>query len=206
MASSSTTTKTCCPGRRSWRRPPVAEQVAGRLALESGAVFEGWLFGADVAESDGEVVFNTCMAGYQEVISDPSYAGQVVVMTHPLIGNYGCRDDTAESYRVHCRALVVRELSVDAGHARAERTLDEELRRWDVPGLRGVDTRALTRHLRDHGIGVDDRAGPGRRCTLRSDSHRPGPGGRGGARPAGHRVDRPARPRPRARGRAGGDP
>ena len=91
------------------------------------------------------------MAGYQEVISDPSYAGQVVVMTHPLMGNYGCRDDTAESYRVHCRALVVRELSLDAGHARAERTLDEELRRWGVPGLRGVDTRALTRHLRDHG-------------------------------------------------------
>jgi carbamoyl-phosphate synthase large subunit len=129
----------------------VAEQVAGRLALESGAVFEGWLFGADVAASNGEVVFNTCMAGYQEVISDPSYAGQVVVMTHPLIGNYGCRDDTAESYRVHCRALIVRELSADAGHARADRTLDEELRRWNVAGLRGVDTRALTRHLRDHG-------------------------------------------------------
>jgi carbamoyl-phosphate synthase large subunit len=129
----------------------VADHVAGRLALESGAVFEGWLFGADVQSSNGEVVFNTCMAGYQEVISDPSYAGQVVVMTHPLIGNYGCRDDTAESYKVHCRALVVRELSRDAGHARAERTLDEELRRWGVPGLCGIDTRALTRHLRDHG-------------------------------------------------------
>ncbi|HSP65229.1 MAG TPA: glutamine-hydrolyzing carbamoyl-phosphate synthase small subunit, partial [Candidatus Deferrimicrobium sp.] len=129
----------------------MVEQVAGRLALESGAVFDGWLFGAATSASNGEVVFNTCMAGYQEVISDPSYAGQVVVMTHPLMGNYGCRDDTAESYRVHCRALVVRELSADAGHARAERTLDEELRRWGVPGLRGVDTRALTRHLRDHG-------------------------------------------------------
>src|ERR1039457_2802464 len=151
MASSSTTTKTCCPGRRSWRRPPVAEQVAGRLALESGAVFEGWLFGAAVAESNGEVVFNTCMAGYQEVISDPSYAGQVVVMTYPLIGNYGCRDDTAESARVQCRALVVRELSADIGHARGERTLDAELQRNGIPGLRGVDTRALTRHLRDHG-------------------------------------------------------
>jgi carbamoyl-phosphate synthase large subunit len=129
----------------------VAEHVSGRLALESGAVFDGWLFGAEVGATNGEVVFNTCMAGYQEVISDPSYAGQVVVMTHPLMGNYGCRDDTAESYRVHCRALVVRELSFDAGHALAERTLDEELRRWGVPGLRGVDTRALTRHLRDHG-------------------------------------------------------
>jgi carbamoyl-phosphate synthase large subunit len=129
----------------------VAEPVAGRLALESGALFDGWLFGADLDACNGEVVFNTCMSGYQEVISDPSYAGQVVVMTQPLIGNYGCRDDTAESYRVHCRALVVRELSVDAGHARAERTLDEELQRFGVPGLRGVDTRALTRHLRDHG-------------------------------------------------------
>src|SRR4029077_11263787 len=96
----------------------------GRLALETGRCFEGLLFGAAVPDGvSGEVVFNTCMSGYQEVITDPSYAGQVVVMTHPLIGNYGCRDDTAESYRVHCRALVVRELSVDAGHARAERTL-----------------------------------------------------------------------------------
>ncbi len=129
----------------------MAEPVAGRLALESGAVFEGFLFGAGVAASDGEVVFNTCMSGYQEIISDPSYAGQIIVMTHPLMGNYGCRADTAESYRVHCRALVVRELSADSGHARAERTLDEELRHWGVPGLRGVDTRALTRHLRDHG-------------------------------------------------------
>jgi len=85
-------------------------ELRGRLALESGAIFEGILFGAPVAHAqNGEVVFNTCMSGYQEVISDPSYAGQVVVMTYPLIGNYGCRDDTAESFRVHCRALVVRE-------------------------------------------------------------------------------------------------
>ncbi|MGA7988650.1 MAG: carbamoyl-phosphate synthase large subunit, partial [Candidatus Dormiibacterota bacterium] len=127
-------------------------EVRGRLALESGAVFEGILFGAPITEHrNGEVVFNTCMSGYQEVITDPSYAGQVVVMTYPLIGNYGCRDDTAESGRVQCRALVVRELSADIGHPRGERTLEEELRRNGVPGLRGVDTRALTRHLRDHG-------------------------------------------------------
>jgi carbamoyl-phosphate synthase large subunit len=126
--------------------------MRGRLALESGAIFEGILFGAPVDHAqNGEVVFNTCMSGYQEVISDPSYAGQVVVMTYPLIGNYGCRDDTAESERVQCRALVVRELSADIGHARGERTLEEELQRNGVPGLRGVDTRALTRHLRDHG-------------------------------------------------------
>jgi carbamoyl-phosphate synthase large subunit len=126
--------------------------VRGRLALESGATYEGLLFGAPLTErQNGEVVFNTCMTGYQEVITDPSYAGQVVVMTYPLIGNYGCRDDTAESDRVQCRALVVRELSADIGHARGERTLEEELRRNGIPGLRGVDTRALTRHLRDHG-------------------------------------------------------
>ena len=92
-------------------------EVRGRLALESGAIFEGILFGAPFREAQtGEVVFNTCMTGYQEVITDPSYAGQVVVMTYPLIGNYGCRDDTAESGRVQCRALVVRELSADIGH------------------------------------------------------------------------------------------
>jgi len=125
-------------------------EIRGRLVLESGASFEGMLFGAPL-QTSGEVVFNTCMSGYQEVITDPSYAGQVVVMTYPLIGNYGCRDDTAESTRVHCRALVVRELSPDVGHARAERSLDELLERDGVPGLRGVDTRAMTRHLRDHG-------------------------------------------------------
>jgi carbamoyl-phosphate synthase large subunit len=126
--------------------------MLGRLALESGATYEGILFGAPLEHAqNGEVVFNTCMTGYQEVITDPSYAGQVVVMTYPLIGNYGCRDDTAESSRVQCRALVVRELSADIGHARGERTLEEELQRNGVPGLRGVDTRALTRHIRDHG-------------------------------------------------------
>jgi len=126
--------------------------LRGRLALESGATYEGILFGAPLEHAqNGEVVFNTCMTGYQEVITDPSYAGQVVVMTYPLIGNYGCRDDTAESDRVQCRLLVVRELSADIGHPRGERTLEEELRRNGIPGLRGVDTRALTRHLRDHG-------------------------------------------------------
>src|SRR5438552_1322637 len=127
-------------------------ETRGRLVLESGAVFDGILFGAAAAATtNGEVVFNTCMTGYQEVMSDPSYAGQIIVMTYPLIGNYGCRDDTAESSRVHCRALIVRELSADAGHPRAQRSLEEELLRFGVPGLRGVDTRALTRHLRDHG-------------------------------------------------------
>jgi carbamoyl-phosphate synthase large subunit len=126
--------------------------LRGRLALESGAVHEGWLFGAPLnPATSGEVVFNTCMTGYQEICTDPSYAGQMVLMTYPLIGNYGVRDDQAESGRMHCRALIVRELSERVGHAAADRSLDEELRRQGVPGLRGIDTRALTRHLRDRG-------------------------------------------------------
>ena len=124
----------------------------GRLALESGACYEGWLFGAPLSPAtSGEVVFNTCMTGYQEICTDPSYAGQMVVMTYPLIGNYGVRDDHAESGKMHCRALVVRELSARVGHRAADRSLDEELRRQGIPGLRGIDTRALTRHLRDRG-------------------------------------------------------
>ncbi len=131
----------------------MPDQIAGRLALESGAVFEGVLFGAaiDGEGVNGEVVFNTCMSGYQEVASDPSYAGQIVVMTYPLIGNYGCTDAALESWRVHARAMVVRELSPQIGHPRGERTLSEELARWGVPGIAGVDTRALTRHLRERG-------------------------------------------------------
>ena len=126
--------------------------LRGRLALESGVVHEGWLFGAPLnPATSGEVVFNTCMTGYQEICTDPSYAGQMVVMTYPLIGNYGVRDDHAESGRMHCRALIVRELSARIGHGAADRSLDDELRRQGVPGLRGVDTRALTRHLRDRG-------------------------------------------------------
>jgi carbamoyl-phosphate synthase large subunit len=129
------------------------QRLPGRLALETGAVFDGMLFGALPADERvvGEVVFNTCMSGYQEVATDPSYAGQMVVMTHPLIGNYGCRDDTRESRSVWCTALIVRELSPDVSHARADRSLEDELKLFGVPGMCGVDTRALTRHLRNHG-------------------------------------------------------
>ena len=127
-------------------------KMRGRLALESGAVFEGWLFGAPIGNAaQGEVVFNTCMTGYQEILTDPSYAGQMIVMTHPLMGNYGIHEGHSESDRIHCRALIVRELSQIVGHAQAQRSLHEELCRWNVPGISGVDTRALTRHLRDHG-------------------------------------------------------
>src|ERR1035437_6128219 len=126
--------------------------LRGRLALESGAVHEGGLFGAPLSPAtSGEVVFNTCMIGYQEICTDPLYAGQMAVMTYSLVGNYGVRDDHAESGRMHCRALIVRQLSERVGHAAAHRSLAEAPRRHGVPGLRGVDTRALTRHLRARG-------------------------------------------------------
>jgi carbamoyl-phosphate synthase large subunit len=124
----------------------------GALVLESGGAFPGLVHGpAGVDEAWGEVVFNTCMTGYQEVATDPSYAGQVVVMTYPLIGNYGCREDTAESSGVHCRALVVRELSPSIGHPKGETGLAEYLAEQGIICISGVDTRALTRHLREHG-------------------------------------------------------
>ncbi|HEV3310329.1 MAG TPA: carbamoyl-phosphate synthase large subunit, partial [Chloroflexota bacterium] len=129
------------------------DQPSGRLCLETGEVFDGVLFGSDPGHGHawGEIVFNTCMTGYQEIASDPSYAGQMVVMTYPMIGNYGCRDDAMESSRFHLRALVVRQLSPTPIRASAERTLVAELEAHDIPCLSGVDTRALTRRIRSHG-------------------------------------------------------
>lgn len=126
---------------------------AGRLSLETGVSFDGLLFGHPLGEEHawGEVVFNTCMTGYQEVASDPSYAGQLVVMTYPMIGSYGCRDAFLESGRMHCRGLIVRQISEFAGHGLSERSLDDELKRFGVPCLSDVDTRAVTRHIRTHG-------------------------------------------------------
>jgi len=100
---------------------------------------------------EGEVVFNTAMTGYQEVLTDPSYAGQMVCMTYPLQGNYGVRDADAESARPWARALVVRWACPVPSHHSSEASLDDYLRRWDVPAIADIDTRALTRHLRTHG-------------------------------------------------------
>ena len=123
---------------------------AALLALRDGRVFRGRAFGAD-GEASGEVVFNTALTGYQEVLTDPSYRGQIVVMTSPMIGNYGVNDDDVESGWVWVNAFVVRELSPCTSSWRARATLDEYLRAHSVVGLQGIDTRALTRHLRDHG-------------------------------------------------------
>ncbi len=120
------------------------------LALEDGRHFVGEAFGAS-ATTVGEVCFNTSMTGYQEVLTDPSYRGQVVAMTYPEIGNYGVNACDEESGGPHVRGFVIEELSPVASNWRSEGTLDAYLKRWNVPGIQGIDTRALTRHLRDKG-------------------------------------------------------
>jgi carbamoyl-phosphate synthase small subunit len=120
------------------------------LALEDGTIFHGKGFGA-VKTVVGEVCFNTSMAGYQEILTDPSYKAQIVTMTYPLIGNYGVNSSDVESGRPHVSGFVIRELSRVVSNWRAEMTLDEYLKTNDIPGLQGIDTRALTRHLRTRG-------------------------------------------------------
>src|SRR5438270_12551737 len=120
------------------------------LVLEDGRAFLGAPLGADVV-GEGEVVFNTAMTGYQEVLTDPSYAGQMVCMTYPLQGNYGVRDADAESARPWVRALAVRWACPVPSHHSSEASLDDYLRKWNVPGISEIDTRALTRHIRMHG-------------------------------------------------------
>jgi carbamoyl-phosphate synthase small subunit len=120
------------------------------LALEDGRYFEGKSFGA-TGTRVGEICFNTAMTGYQEVLTDPSYHGQIVAMTYPLIGNYGINSLDQESRFPHVRGFVIEELSEIPSNWRAEMSLDEYLRKWDIPGVQGIDTRALTRHLRTRG-------------------------------------------------------
>jgi carbamoyl-phosphate synthase small subunit len=120
------------------------------LLLEDGRLFAGEAMGAS-GSSLGEVVFNTSMTGYQEVLTDPSYAGQIVVMTYPMIGNYGINAEDTESPKVQVAGFIVRELSPVFSNWRAGGSLDDYLRQNDIVGLTGVDTRALTRHLRSAG-------------------------------------------------------
>ncbi len=120
------------------------------LVLEDGRAFRGASFGAE-GETFGEMVFNTSMTGYQEILTDPSYAGQIVCMTYPLIGNYGVNEEDVESRRPWAEGLVVREASRIASNWRSTETLDSYLKRSNIVGLEQIDTRALVRHIRDKG-------------------------------------------------------
>ena len=120
------------------------------LALEDGSVFHGQGFGAP-ASACGEVCFNTSMTGYQEILTDPSYKGQIVCMTYPLIGNYGVNDQDVESWRPHVSGFVIRELSPVVSNWRADHSLSEYLEKNGLPGIQGIDTRALTKKLRVRG-------------------------------------------------------
>ena len=121
------------------------------LALEDGRVFRGKSFGAR-AERSGEVVFNTSLTGYQEIFTDPSYAGQIVVLTNPHIGNYGTTPHDAEAKRPYIEGLVTREFSPVSSNWRSTQVADEYLERYGVPVISDIDTRAVVRHLRAHGV------------------------------------------------------
>lgn len=120
------------------------------LALEDGRTFEGEAFG-HTGTTTGEICFNTSMTGYQEIITDPSYRGQVVTMTYPLIGNYGVNPEDSESEGPHVRGLVIGELSPIASNFRSRQTLPEYFAEHKIIGIEGIDTRALTKHLRTSG-------------------------------------------------------
>ena len=152
--------------------------------LADGSVFEGELFGAPTAAS-GEVVFNTALSGYQEILTDPSYAGQIITFTNPHIGNYGVNATDFESARLFCRGVVVRELSRRPSNRRAEADLDAMLVRYGIPGITGIDTRRLTRLIRDTGA-IPGAFGPAEQ-RRRPRDRRP--------RGAGHRRRRPRRDR-----------
>ena len=121
------------------------------LALEDGRVFRGEGYGAP-GECQGEVVFNTSLTGYQEIATDPSYAGQIVVLTNPQIGNYGTNQADNEAARPFIEGLIVREFSRVSSNWRSEQVTDEYMERYSVPVLAEIDTRALVRHLRDNGV------------------------------------------------------
>jgi carbamoyl-phosphate synthase small subunit len=122
----------------------------GKLVLENGQIFTGEAFGAE-GEVDGEVCFNTSMTGYQEILTDPSYTGQIVTMTYPLIGNYGINSEDVESRGLFLKGFVIRELCEIPSNYRSQESLDHYLRRNRVIGLQGIDTRALVRLLRTQG-------------------------------------------------------
>jgi len=127
-----------------------AKEIKAIIALEDGRIFEGKAFGAR-GERYGEIVFNTSMTGYQEILTDPSYKGQIVTMTYPLIGNYGVNPEDVESTRPHVEGFVVREYIKNFSNWRAHGSLEDFLKQYNIIGVEGVDTRAITRHIRSAG-------------------------------------------------------
>ena len=121
------------------------------LVLADGSVYEGYSFGAE-GSACGEVVFNTSMTGYQEILTDPSYSGQMVSLTYPLVGNYGINDENFESSRIQVKGFLIRENCPDPSHWQSKHTLHQYLADNDVTGICGIDTRALTRRLRSSGV------------------------------------------------------
>src|SRR5579884_1299398 len=121
------------------------------LALEDGRIFRGKGHGAP-KECIGEVVFNTSLTGYQEIFTDPSYAGQIVILTNPQIGNYGTNPADNEAARPYIEGLIVREFSTVSSNWRSHQVTDEYLKRSNIPVIADIDTRALVRHLRKHGV------------------------------------------------------
>ena len=128
----------------------ASEPQVAKLALEDGTVFTGIAFGA-VGTTTGEVVFNTSMTGYQEILTDPSYCGQIITMTYPEIGNYGVNPEDVESLRPHLSGFVVRNVSEIASNFRSNDTLDEYLKKMGIVGISNIDTRALVRRTRSQG-------------------------------------------------------
>jgi len=122
----------------------------GKLILENGEIFEGKIFGYD-AEASGEVVFNTSLCGYQEILTDPSYYGQIVIMTYPLIGNYGANNDDVESEKVHVKGFVVGSYEDEWSNFEGLESLNSYLKKNKVIAIAGIDTRALTKMIRDKG-------------------------------------------------------
>lgn len=122
------------------------------LILQDGSVFEGHAIGAEMDKTSGEVVFNTSMTGYQEILTDPSYAGQIVVPTYPLIGNYGINDQYMESSKAQVSGFVIREDCIEPSHHDSTRNLDQFLSLQGILGIAGVDTRAITKRIRSAGV------------------------------------------------------
>ena len=130
--------------------PNTQSPKLAKLALEDGTVFTGSSLGA-AGTTTGEVVFNTSMTGYQEILTDPSYRGQIVTMTYPEIGNYGVNEEDVESYQPHLAGFVIRNLSEIPSNYRSTSDLDSYLKSNNIVSIQGIDTRSLVKHIRSQG-------------------------------------------------------